>query len=139
MKRKLLCVGSVLLIMAGIGAIAGAQLAQDQGGLESGMLVFLRIAGIAAIVGAVLCVYCYLGEVIQNDEELEREEKDERNEMIRGKAAQNTILVMTILMLVAELIFICLEYLIPALMVGMIMFVGVMGHLLMIGYYQKKY
>ena len=139
MKRKLLCVGSVLLIMAGIGAIAGAQLAQDQGVLESGMLIFLRIAGIAAIVGAVLCVYCYLGEVIQNDEELEREEKDERNEMIRGKAAQNTILVMTILMLVAELIFICLEYLIPALMVGMIMFVGVMGQLLMIGYYQKKY
>lgn len=139
MKRKLLCVGSVLLIMAGIGAIAGAQLAQDQGVLESGMLIFLRILGIAAIIGAMLCAYCYLGEVMKNDEELEREEKDERNAMIRGKAAQNTMLIMILLMLVMELIFICLEYLIPALMVAIVMFVGTMGQLLMIGYYQKKY
>lgn len=139
MKRKLLCVGSILLIMAGIGAIAGAQLAQDQGVLESGMLIFLRIAGIAAIIGAMLCAYCYLGEVMKNDEELEREENDERNAMIRGKAAQNTMLIMILLMLVMELIFICLEYLIPALMVAIVMFVGTMGQLLMIGYYQKKY
>lgn len=139
MKRKLLCVGSVLLIMAGIGAIAGAQLAQDQGVLESGMLIFLRILGIAAIIGAMLCAYCYLGEVMKNDEELEREENDERNAMIRGKAAQNTMLIMILLMLVMELIFICLEYLIPALMVAIVMFVGTMGQLLMIGYYQKKY
>lgn len=139
MKRKLLCVGSVLLIMAGIGAIAGAQLAQDQGVLESGMLIFLRILGIAAIIGAMLCSYCYLGEMMKNDEELEREENDERNAMIRGKAAQNTMLIMILLMLVMELIFICLEYLIPALMVAIVMFVGTMGQLLMIGYYQKKY
>ncbi len=139
MKRKILPAVSILLMMAGIGTICGVQVLTDRKMIGDIVTIIWKVAGMLCLMGVVACMYSYLGKLVEEDEELQREEQDERNEMIRGKAAQNTVLLMTVLMLFVELLFIYLGYFIPALIVAAAMFVGVQGQLLLISYYQKKY
>lgn len=139
MKRKLLFAVSVILMVAGIAAITVALLAQKNGETGTEIQFFLKAVGILGMIGSIVCIYFYFGKVVESDEELEREEKDERNEMIRGKAAQNTMLLMNLSLLFIALLFICLEYFVPALLVGIVMCAGAQVNVLMIAHYQKKY
>lgn len=139
MKGKLLTVTGILLMVAGVGTICTTQVLEDMGKIGNAAAVLLKIVGVLCVVGVVPCVYVYLGRLVKEDEELQREEQDERNQMIRGKAAQNTVLLMTVLMLFVELLFICLSYVMPALVVGIAVYISVQAQVLLISYYQKKY
>lgn len=139
MRRKLLFAASIILMVAGIAAITAAVFIQDYKNIGNGIQILLKAVGILGMTGGVACVYFYFGKAIESDEGLQREEKDERNEMIRGKAAQNTILLLTFLLLFVELILICMKYSIPALLIGIVMFLGAQINMLLICYYQKKY
>jgi len=59
--------------------------------------------------------------------------------MIRGKAAETSIMITTFVMLIVEFILICMGYVTPALLVAFAMFLCVFVQILSFVYYQKKY
>lgn len=81
----------------------------------------------------------YLNNVANHDENLKIEQNDERNTMIRGKAAETSIMITTLVMVIVEFILICIGYVTPALLVGLAMFLCFFVQILSFVYYQKKY
>ncbi len=68
--------------------------------------VLLAIVGVAAMLLFIFFVYRYLTLYISSHKDWEVEEKDERNEMIRGKVAKQCDFIMSFLLLAVILILI---------------------------------
>lgn len=86
------------------------------------------------------CVLCYmlLSLYIKENRELRIEEEDERNQMIRGIAAQNTNLVFVFLLVAAMIVLSALNYTLAAVILMAIILIGNLVNLLFIGYYDKR-
>lgn len=81
----------------------------------------------------------YLNNVANHDENFKIEQNDERNIMIRGKAAETSMLITTFVMLIVELILICMGDTTSALLIAIAMFLCAFSQMLLFVYYQKKY
>lgn len=101
--------------------------------------IVVGIVGILFIIGAIACLILYINNFFNNDEDAKIEENDERNIMIRGKVAEKSLLVTTLVMVIVEFILICIGYVTPALLVGLAMFLCFFVEMLLFIYYQKKY
>lgn len=75
---------------------------------------------------------------IKENRELRIEEEDERNQMIRGIAAQNTNLVFVFLLVAAMIVLSALNYTLAAVILMAIILIGNLVNLLFIGYYDKR-
>jgi len=101
--------------------------------------IIVGMVGIIFIIGAIACLTLYLNNFFNHDENLKIEENDERNIMIRGKAAQTSMMITTFVMLIVEFILICIGDSTAAFLVAIAMFLCVFLQILLICYYQKKY
>ncbi|MGN0474772.1 MAG: hypothetical protein ACI4IJ_06755 [Acutalibacteraceae bacterium] len=68
----------------------------------------------------------------------EIEETDERNQAIRGKAAQICSLVSSYLLTALLFILIIFDFYIPAIMLGVVMFINNFVNIFAVNYYNKK-
>lgn len=107
--------------------------------LSKGVCMMISIVGIILIGFCIVFAYLYIKQIIRGSEELSRGEKDERNIMIRGRAAVNSFLVMTFIMLLLEMILLIMGELTAAVLLSIAMFLCVNVNTYMIMYYQKKY
>lgn len=137
-KINLFVAGTALAYTVGIAGISVSNLdkileilqipAYVCGGVGIG---FILLGILLTIVGARLA--------IEQDEEAKREEYDERNCMIRGKAAENAMLFITVAMLVTECVFMVMGSEIESNILAGVMAVCVLVWIGWICYYQKKY
>ena len=101
--------------------------------------LIIGIFGILFIIGSIACMLLYLNNVANHDENFKIEQNDERNIMIRGKAAETSMLITTFVMLIVELILICMGDTTSALLIAIAMFLCAYSQMLLFVYYQKKY
>lgn len=101
--------------------------------------IIVGMIGIIFVIGALICLVLYMNNFFNHDEDLKIGENDERNIMIRGKAAQASMMITIFVMLIVECILICTGDLIASLLVAIAMFLCGFVQILLICYYQKKY
>ncbi len=97
------------------------------------------ILGIVFFVLDVACLYCFLTWYAKEDRETRVEEQDERNQMIRGRAAENAHLFVSVSLVIVMFILMFCEEWTGVWLAGAVNVAGNLLNLLLIGYYQKKY
>ena len=123
-------VGGVTLIISGGSTI----LFHLKGALKVGVIL---LGVLLLLLSCVLC-YMLLSSYIKENRELRIEVEDERNQMIRGIAAQNTNLVFVFLLVAAMIVLSALNYTLAAVILMAIILIGNLVNLLFIGYYDKR-
>lgn len=123
-------VGGVTLIISGGTNV----LFYLKGALKVGVIL---LGVLLLLLSCVLC-YMLLSLYIKENRELRIEEEDERNQMIRGIAAQNTNLVFVFLLVAAMIVLSALNYTLAAVILMAIILIGNLVNLLFIGYYDKR-
>jgi hypothetical protein len=101
--------------------------------------IIVGTVGVIFVIGAIACLLLFLNDFFNRDENSRIEENDERNIMIRGKAAGISMLITIFAMLIVEFILICIGDLKAASLVAIVMFLCGFVQILLIGYYQRKY
>lgn len=139
-QRKIYAAGGVFLYLVGLILVILCSVEGETGlYLPLAGKIAIGAGGVFLIVAAIICLIRYLNCLTQEDEELRIAEKDERNVMIRGKAAQDSMLITTILLLSIELILICTGTFLASVLVCGVMVLSNWGHFFLINYYGKKY
>ena len=123
-------VGGITLIICG-GSNALFHL---KGSLKLGTLL---LGTLLVLLTSILC-YMLLSSYIKQNRELRIEEEDERNQMVRGIAAQNTNLVLDFLLAAAIIVLSALNYTLPAIILITITLIGNFVNILLIGYYDQR-
>lgn len=140
MKSKLYSIVIVLLFALGLTTIILATYKEKLGlELSSEATISLQIVGIILWVSTIFFIYLYVNSLAKENKELMVEDKDERNRMIRGKAAENTLLIMTFIIFILNAIFICLKESLVSIILSLIMFLYVIINVIFVSYYNKKY
>ncbi|WP_461207666.1 hypothetical protein [Clostridium sp. DL1XJH146] len=139
-KGKLFFVLGILFFMIGFAAVmicSGNEKLDIP--LTMGQKILVGAIGVIFDIGGVIFLALHLTNFTSNDENLKIEEKDERNIMIRGKAAEMSMLITIFMMLTVNLILICIGDTTAALLVAIPLFICGFLQMLLICYYQKKY
>lgn len=140
MKSKLYSIVIVLLFALGLTTIILATYKEKLGlELSSEATISLQIVGIILWVSTIFFIYLYVNSLAKENKELMVEDKDERNRMIRGKAAENTLLIMTFIIFILNAIFICLKESLVSIILSLIIFLYVIINVIFVSYYNKKY
>lgn len=138
-KNRLYLCTAIIMYLISIGLISiGAFNSKAELGLSKWSIMITIIGVTLCILTTFGCVYLWLRNILGNDEEAIIEENDERNKMIRGKAAEHTMVLFVVVMLIVEGILIVLGNLRAAILVSVAMFVCVSFELYLILYLQKK-
>lgn len=133
-----LIAAAALCYVLGIGSIVAAA-AGEKWEVSGSWQILLSVVGIAAMLLFTFFVYRYLTCFIDSHEDWKVEEEDERNEMIRGKAAIQCSFIMSFLSLAALLILIvCKQWLAVTLLCVMDCIENCLRSFLF-GYYDKRY
>lgn len=101
--------------------------------------VLLAIVGVAAMLLFIFFVYRYLTLYISSHKDWEVEEKDERNEMIRGKVAKQCDFIMSFLLLAVILILIVCKQWLAVTLLCVIEYVEMSLRVFLFAYYEKQY
>ena len=101
--------------------------------------VLLAIVGVAAMLLFIFSVYRYLTLYISSHKDWEVEEKDERNEMIRGKVAKQCDFIMSFLLLAVILILIVCKQWLAVTLLCVIEYVEMSLRVFLFVYYEKQY
>ena len=123
-------VGGVTLIACG----GSNTLFHLKGALKLGTLL---LGTLLVLFSCILC-YMLVSSYIKQNRELRIEEEDERNQIVRGIAAQNTNLVLVFLLVAAMIVFSALNYTLPAIILIAITLIGNFVNILLIEYYDKR-
>lgn len=107
--------------------------------ISDGWQIFFLIFGIVGMFIVVLCVYKYLSTIVAASREMTISEKDERNEMIRGKATINSRFVMAFLLLTVIIILAVLGEWLAVVLISIAEFIEQAVYIYLVGYYDKKY
>lgn len=107
--------------------------------LSTPIIIVFKITGLIFIAISLLFIILYLNSIMKSDKDFVIEENDERNKMIRGKAAEKTLVIVAFSMFILEFLFICLKENLAAILLSIAMFTCVTINLILISYYQKKY
>ncbi|WP_315114874.1 hypothetical protein [Clostridium intestinale] len=138
-KNRLYLGMAIIMYLISIGLISiGAFNSRAELGLSKWSIMLTIIGVTLCILTTFGCVYSWLRNILGNDEEAIIEENDERNKMIRGKAAEHTMVLFVVVMVIVEGILIVLGDLRAAILVSVAMFVCVSFELYLILYLQKK-
>ncbi|SHI90827.1 hypothetical protein [Clostridium intestinale] len=138
-KNRLYLGMAIIMYLISIGLISiGAFNSKAELGLSKWSIMLTIIGVTLCILTTFGCVYLWLRNILGNDEEAIIEENDERNKMIRGKAAEHTMVLFVVVMVIVEGILIVLGDLRAAILVSVAMFVCVSFDLYFILYLQKK-
>lgn len=138
-KNRLYLGMAIIMYLISIGLISiGDFNSKAELGLSKWSIMLTIIGVTLCILTTFGCVYLWLRNILGNDEEAIIEENDERNKMIRGKAAEHTMVLFVVVMVIVEGILIVLGDLRAAILVSVAMFVCVSFELYFILYLQKK-
>lgn len=140
-KKNRLYLGiAMIMYLIGIGLISiGAFNSKAELGLSKWSIMLTIIGVTLSILTTTGCVYLWLRNILKKNDEYLIEENDERNKMIRGKAAEHTMVLFVVVMVIVEGILIVLGDLRAAILVSVAMFVCVSFELYLILYLQKKF
>lgn len=139
-KKKLFLFLSIIMWLAGLGFLLMGIINKKMNlGLENSLIIFLGIIGVLCLILTVVFICLCLNCVVNDDEKLKIEENDERNKMIRGKTAEQSLLINSIIMLVIICILIIIREYTASFIVAVGTFIGSLIRIFLISYYQKKY
>lgn len=139
-QKKMFAVGGIVLYLVGLILVILCSVKGEIGiHLSLAGKVAAGAGGVLLILAAIACLIRYMNCLVEEDEEIKIAEKDERNVMIRGKAAQDSMLITTILLLSIELILICTRAFLASVLVCGVMVISNWGQVYLINYYGKKY
>lgn len=128
----------VLLYMIGIGCLMSAMLKEILG-IPSWGQIILVVASVVAVILAMLVIIGYFRRLSHSSREWHIEEEDERNQFIRGKAAEDVNLVHTIGSLVLVVVLCYRKEWVGVSIICLLGIIETMTHFLRFGYYDKKY
>jgi len=139
-KKSRLYLGmAIIMYLISIGLISiGAFNSKAELGLSKWSIMLTIIGVTLSILTTTGCIYLWLRNILKKNDEYLIEENDERNKMIRGKAAEHTMLLFVVVMVVVEGILIVLGDLRAAILVSIAMFICISFELYLILYLQKK-
>lgn len=138
-KNRIYLGMAIIMYLIGIGLISiGIFNRKFELGLSQRGIILTGIGGIICILTTIGCAYLWLKGIVKNDEEWIISENDERNKMIRGKAAENAMVFSVVVMLVIEGILIVLGDLRAAILVSVAMVICTLFQMYLIVHYQKN-
>lgn len=139
MKNKKGLISAVGIVLFVIGFVLFTIGATDINmGLPKEINIIFIIFGIVFLIAAIVILVLYLNDLVKSSKELTINEADERNVMIRGKAAVNTMFITVFMMLALEFLLIILKETLAALLVSAVMFFACFLNIIFIAIYQKK-
>ena len=98
----------------------------------------IQIIGLVVLMAGLILMYFAINSAVENDHELKISEGDERDNIIRGKAAQICMLVSSYLLVALLMIFIIMDLSTPAIMLGVVLFINNFVNIFAVSYYDKK-
>lgn len=131
-------IAAVLCYVLGFTCVIFAMLGEEWEVSRTGQIL-LGIVGVAAMLLFIFSVYRYLTLYISSHKDWEVEEKDERNEMIRGKVAKQCDFIMSFLLLAVTLILIVCKQWLAVTLLCIIEYVEMSLRVFLFAYYDKKY
>lgn len=131
-------IAAVCCYVLGIGSIVFA-VAGEKWEISRVWQIALTIIGVVALLLFVFAIYRYLTRYIAAHKEWEIEEKDERNEMIRGKASVQCTFIMSFLLLAADVILIVSRQWLAVAVLCALNLIEVTLHAILFAYYEKQY
>lgn len=138
-KNKLYLCIAIIMYLIGIGLISiGTFNSKPELGLSKWSIMLTIIGVTLCILTTTGCVFLWIRNILKKDDEYLIEENDERNKMIRGKAAENAMVFFVVVMVIVEGILIVLGDLRAAILVSIAMFGCVSFEIYLILYFQKK-
>jgi uncharacterized RDD family membrane protein YckC len=138
-KKRFLVFGIIALIIGMYALLAARAGLFADFGLSKNTSMFLKVlGGVIFLLGNGL-IACSILSAYKLNKNLEIEEKDERNIALRGKAAQTLRLVSTGVYLVLLIIFLVLDYDIPALLLSVGALIENFAFIIAVAYYGSKY
>lgn len=138
-KNRLYLGMAIIMYLIAIGLISiGTFNSKAELGLSKWSIMLTIIGVVICIITTMGCVYLWIRMILGNDEEAIIEENDERNKMIRGKAAEHTMVLFVVVMLIVEGILIVLGDLRAAILVSIAMFGCISFEIYLILHFQKK-
>ena len=139
-KKILYLILVILFYIAGLILLMSRQLNDLFAiGLSNTIIVWLGILGIFSMLFAMICMIRIVVIMFQTNKEMKISEQDERNIMIRGKAAQLTIVILSLLMLILEGILIVMSESTAAILVAITFMLGMIVYVFLIGHFDKRY
>ncbi len=134
-----MCASIVMYILGLLLLCIGSFNDKLEFGLPGFAVILIGGLGVIFLLLAIGCMVLYMKHYVNSNEELVIEEQDERNIMIRRKAAELTIPVIVVLLFVVEAILILLGDTRAAIIISIASFIGVNVQMYLILYFQKKY
>ena len=134
-----MCASIVMYILGLLLLCIGSFNDKLEFGLPGFAVILIGGLGVIFLLLAIGCMVLYMKHYVNSNEELVIEEQDERNIMIRRKAAELTIPVIVVLLFVVEAILILLGHTRAAIIISIASFIGVNVQMYLILYFQKKY
>ncbi len=134
-----MCASIVMYILGLLLLCIGSFNDKLEFGLPGFAVILIGGFGVIFLLLAIGCMVLYMKHYVNSNEELVIEEQDERNIMIRRKAAELTIPVIVVLLFVVEAILILLGDTRAAIIISIASFIGVNVQMYLILYFQKKY
>ena len=131
-------IAAVLCYVLGFTCVIFAMLGEEWEVSRTGQ-VLLAIVGVVAMLLFLFAVYRYVTLYIRSHKDWEVEEKDERNEMIRGKVAKQCDFIMSFLLLAVTLILIVCKQWLAVTLLCVIDFIDMNLRVFLFAYYDKQY
>lgn len=131
-------IAAVLCYVLGFTCVIFAMLGEEWEVSRTGQIL-LGIVGVVAMLLFIFSVYRYLTLYISSHKDWEVEEKDERNEMIRGKVAKQCDFIMSFLLLAVTLILIVCKQWLAVTLLCITEYVEMSLRVFLFAYYDKKY
>lgn len=126
----LYCIGLLLLLSRQINRIAELEISNTA-------ITWMGIVGIICTLLTMVCVIRLLTIMVQTNVELNISEQDERNMMIRGKAAEYTLTILSILMLMLEGVLIVMGQSVAAFLIAITFMLGIIAQMFLIRHFDK--
>lgn len=122
--------GLLLLLSRQINRIAELKLSNTT-------IIWMGVFGVICTLLTMACVIRLLIIMFQTNVELNISEQDERNMMIRGKAAEYTVTILSILMLMLEGVLIVMGQSLAAFLIAITFMLGIIAQLFLIRHFDK--
>lgn len=137
-KKRVYIILAILLYSMGLFLLLSRQINRiAELKLSNTTIIWMGVFGIICTLLTMVCVIRLLIIMFQTNVELNISEQDERNMMIRGKAAEYTVTILSILMLMLEGVLIVMGQSLAAFLIAITFMLGIIAQLFLIRHFDK--
>ena len=137
-KKRVYIILAILLYSMGLFLLLSRQINRiAELKLSNTTIIWMGVFGIICTLLTMVCVIRLLIIMFKTNVELNISEQDERNMMIRGKAAEYTVTILSILMLMLEGVLIVMGQSLAAFLIAITFMLGIIAQLFLIRHFDK--